>query len=283
MIYNDEMKRLEGHPAMKEIPENFENELPVAAAGSGAGGAARTPRRGGIKTGAILTAIGACLLGALVFWASDSYFSNRSRKLQQQTAENAMPNDAQRATAARTAALAQAVPSADDVTVGYTAVETTEADDGTILEALDAYLATNGNSTGTDATATVDGDISAATQNSAAADNEAEYAEFIAESSPDAVYLFATDGTAIAENANLNAVAKEAVESDAEVVVTAYTDETGSAAYNRDLSERRANAVTDYLVAHGVPRDHITTLGCGPTHSFATNAQDRRAEVRLVS
>ncbi len=280
MNYNDEMKRLEGHPAMKEIPENFENELPVAAAGSGAG-AARTPRRSGIKTGAILTAIGACLLGALVFWASDSYFSNRSRKLQQQTAENAIPNNAQRATTARTAALAQAVPSAEDVTVGYTAVETTEADDGTILEALDAYLAQNGNTDQIDASMS---ESTAAQQNSAAtADNEDEYAEFIAESSPDAVYLFATDGTAIAENANLNAVAEEAVESDAEVVVTAYTDETGSADYNRNLSERRANAVTDYLVAHGVPRDHITTLGCGPTHSFATNAQDRRAEVRLVS
>lgn len=261
---------------MKEIPENFENGLPVVATGSGTGGASRAPRRSGIKTGAILTAIGTCVLGALAFWASDSYFSHRSSKMQQQTAENAMMNDAQRATAARTAALAQAAPSAGDVTVGHTAVATTESDNGTILEALDAYLATNGNADQADAS------TSAATQNTTTADNEDEYAEFIAESSPDAVYLFATGGTAIAENAGLNAIAKEAVESDAEVVVTAYTDETGSADYNRNLSERRANAVTDYLVAHGVPRDRITTLGCGSTHSFANNIQDRRAEVRLI-
>ena len=68
-----------------------------------------------------------------------------------------------------------------------------------------------------------------------------------------------------------------------DVVVTAYTDETGSASYNQRLSEERARAIGDYLVAHGVARSHIKTQGCGPTHAFANNAQDRRAEVRIVS
>src|SRR5437016_2609031 len=39
----------------------------------------------------------------------------------------------------------------------------------------------------------------------------------------------------------------------------------GSQAYNQKLSERRANAVRDYLVSKGVARDKIETLGMGKT------------------
>jgi OmpA-OmpF porin, OOP family len=49
------------------------------------------------------------------------------------------------------------------------------------------------------------------------------------------------------------------------VLVTGHTDPIGSQAYNQKLSERRADAVRDYLVSKGVPKDKIETLGMGKT------------------
>ena len=49
------------------------------------------------------------------------------------------------------------------------------------------------------------------------------------------------------------------------VLVTGHTDRIGSQAYNQKLSERRADAVRDYLVSQGVARDKIETLGMGKT------------------
>jgi OOP family OmpA-OmpF porin len=49
------------------------------------------------------------------------------------------------------------------------------------------------------------------------------------------------------------------------VLVTGHTDRIGTQQYNQKLSERRADAVRDYLVSRGVPRDRIETLGMGKT------------------
>jgi OOP family OmpA-OmpF porin len=49
------------------------------------------------------------------------------------------------------------------------------------------------------------------------------------------------------------------------VLVTGHTDRIGTQEYNQKLSERRADAVRDYLVSKGVPRDKIETLGMGKT------------------
>jgi OOP family OmpA-OmpF porin len=49
------------------------------------------------------------------------------------------------------------------------------------------------------------------------------------------------------------------------VLVTGHTDRIGSQQYNQRLSERRADAVRDYLVSRGVPKDRIETLGMGKT------------------
>jgi OOP family OmpA-OmpF porin len=49
------------------------------------------------------------------------------------------------------------------------------------------------------------------------------------------------------------------------VLVTGHTDRIGTQAYNQKLSERRANAVRDYLVSKGVAKDKIETLGMGKT------------------
>jgi len=49
------------------------------------------------------------------------------------------------------------------------------------------------------------------------------------------------------------------------VLVTGHTDRIGTQAYNQKLSERRADAVRDYLVSKGIARDKIETLGMGKT------------------
>ena len=67
--------------------------------------------------------------------------------------------------------------------------------------------------------------------------------------------------------------------------VEGHTDSVGSEAYNQRLSERRANAVRDYLVAHGIDASRITTRGYGKTKPIASNktaegrAKNRRVEI----
>jgi outer membrane protein OmpA-like peptidoglycan-associated protein len=47
------------------------------------------------------------------------------------------------------------------------------------------------------------------------------------------------------------------------VEVDGYADELGSPAYNQSLSERRASAVRDYLIANGVASDRVRAVGFG--------------------
>ena len=57
------------------------------------------------------------------------------------------------------------------------------------------------------------------------------------------------------------------------VRVDGYTDPTGSESYNQVLSEKRAQAVKDYLVSKGAAADRIETFGHGEnveTADFAT-------------
>lgn len=79
------------------------------------------------------------------------------------------------------------------------------------------------------------------------------------------------------------------------VLVTGHTDRIGTQRYNQRLSERRADAVRDYLVSRGVPRDKIETLGMGKTQPvpgvvcnqkalkalIACLAPDRRVEIEV--
>ena len=67
--------------------------------------------------------------------------------------------------------------------------------------------------------------------------------------------------------------------------VLGHTDNTGTAAYNRDLSTRRANAVAAVLIANGVAGRRIRSIGRGEDDPIATNltiagrAQNRRVEI----
>lgn len=50
-----------------------------------------------------------------------------------------------------------------------------------------------------------------------------------------------------------------------QVIVTGYTDTSGTAAYNMRLSERRAKATADQLVADGVPQTALSVNWKGET------------------
>ncbi len=69
------------------------------------------------------------------------------------------------------------------------------------------------------------------------------------------------------------------------IQVVGHTDSTGSAAYNQDLSQRRARSVAGILTAAGVNQSRVTTAGRGSSQPVASNdsdagrAQNRRVEI----
>ena len=63
------------------------------------------------------------------------------------------------------------------------------------------------------------------------------------------------------------------------VLVTGHTDRLGSEAYNQKLSERRADAVRDYLVSKGVDKAKIETLGLGEKQPVVQCDQKNRQEL----
>jgi outer membrane protein OmpA-like peptidoglycan-associated protein len=67
--------------------------------------------------------------------------------------------------------------------------------------------------------------------------------------------------------------------------VEGYTDSVGGEEYNRKLSENRADAVRDFLLAQGVSHDNITSTGYGQSNPVADNStasgrsQNRRVQL----
>jgi OOP family OmpA-OmpF porin len=55
------------------------------------------------------------------------------------------------------------------------------------------------------------------------------------------------------------------------VRIDGYTDSSGSAAYNLQLSERRAKAVRSYLISQGVDADRLETQGFGEANPLYPN------------
>lgn len=71
--------------------------------------------------------------------------------------------------------------------------------------------------------------------------------------------------------------------------IEGHADVRGSAEYNLALGQRRANAVREYLEAHGVARSRLSTLSWGRERpavaggTEAAHAQNRRAEFVVLS
>jgi outer membrane protein OmpA-like peptidoglycan-associated protein/opacity protein-like surface antigen len=66
--------------------------------------------------------------------------------------------------------------------------------------------------------------------------------------------------------------------------IDGYTDSTGRAEYNKGLSERRAQAVADYLQSHGISGGRMTVKGYGEDNPVADNktAEGRAHNRRVV-
>jgi outer membrane protein OmpA-like peptidoglycan-associated protein len=73
-----------------------------------------------------------------------------------------------------------------------------------------------------------------------------------------------------------------------QVRVEGHTDSTGSAAFNRTLSQHRAESVVKWLVKHGIEASRLTAQGFGPDRPIDDNATDagrrnnRRVEFHIV-
>ncbi len=67
------------------------------------------------------------------------------------------------------------------------------------------------------------------------------------------------------------------------VKLTGHTDSIGATRYNQTLSERRANAVKNFLVSRGIPTNRLTSEGRGESNPIASNAtREGRAKNRRV-
>ncbi|MDD2853424.1 MAG: OmpA family protein [Desulfuromonadaceae bacterium] len=67
------------------------------------------------------------------------------------------------------------------------------------------------------------------------------------------------------------------------LIVEGHTDSMGTENYNQGLSQRRADAVRDYLVQSGYPADHIQARGQGEGSPIGNNASaEGRANNRRV-
>ena len=76
---------------------------------------------------------------------------------------------------------------------------------------------------------------------------------------------------------------------DYSVSVNGHADDVGTEEYNQKLSERRAQAVRDYLAKAGLPPEILSVTGHGtkrplvPGTSEAARAKNRRVELGIVN
>jgi outer membrane protein OmpA-like peptidoglycan-associated protein len=72
------------------------------------------------------------------------------------------------------------------------------------------------------------------------------------------------------------------------VRVEGHTDATGDPGYNKELSQRRAESVSNWLVQHGIDRNRLHSVGMGQERPIDTNATEegrrnnRRVEFHIV-
>lgn len=66
------------------------------------------------------------------------------------------------------------------------------------------------------------------------------------------------------------------------ILISGYTDGKGSAEYNKILSNKRINAIVDYMTENGVDVNRIYRISYGQSKSEGgENSEERRVEVRL--
>jgi len=103
--------------------------------------------------------------------------------------------------------------------------------------------------------------------------------------------LFATDSFAVRSDLtrDLNTVASNLqAYPNSTIQIVGHSDSDGDAAYNQQLSERRANTVADVLLDAGIPFARLQTFGRGESQPLASNldpagkSQNRRVEIVIL-
>ncbi|AMO55432.1 hypothetical protein GZ77_10220 [Endozoicomonas montiporae] len=90
---------------------------------------------------------------------------------------------------------------------------------------------------------------------------------------------FAFDSTAIQSGdvMKLNELLNH-VNEDTRIMITGHACDIGGAAYNQNLSERRAKAVKQWLMNHGVAEERIETVGVGESQPVRGNETEEMRE-----
>jgi outer membrane protein OmpA-like peptidoglycan-associated protein len=78
----------------------------------------------------------------------------------------------------------------------------------------------------------------------------------------------------------VRAAATRAKATSGPIVVVGFAGPAGGAAYNRALSEARAQHVADLLIREGLPRERVRIVARGPVPFESVATESRRVEIR---
>ncbi|MEP7015310.1 MAG: OmpA family protein [Verrucomicrobiota bacterium] len=98
---------------------------------------------------------------------------------------------------------------------------------------------------------------------------------------------FDSQSVRASETGKIQEIANQ-VKGGSQIIIAGFTDERGTAEYNRGLGDRRAGAVRESLISQGVDGSRIQTVSFGMEmpaesgHSESAWAKNRRAEVGVI-
>jgi peptidoglycan-associated lipoprotein len=90
------------------------------------------------------------------------------------------------------------------------------------------------------------------------------------------------------ESGKIQQIAQFMQGNSSQIIIAGFTDERGTAEYNRGLGERRAEAVRENLISQGIDGSRIQTVSFGlempadPGHDETAWAKNRRAEIGVT-
>lgn len=90
------------------------------------------------------------------------------------------------------------------------------------------------------------------------------------------------------ESGKIQEIASFLKDGSSEIIIAGFTDERGTAEYNRGLGDRRAGAVREALISQGASGNRIQTVSFGmempadSEHSESAWAKNRRAEIGVI-
>ena len=107
--------------------------------------------------------------------------------------------------------------------------------------------------------------------------------------SPDLFRFRQPEQFALLKTGKIQEIAAFLKEGSRQIIIAGFTDERGTAEYNRGLGDRRAGAVRESLISAGADGGRIQTVSFGAEmpaddgHSESAWAKNRRAEIGVVA